>query len=154
MKIRGFTGITTHLLWACNHDYNDRPGQQEWEDIPGSQMNLAPDEMKYAVLLMGHNLGRNLLLLQVSELLLQGGHLVQTLHPPPLTVLVIHLCSHKTHDRLHIASPSTAFLFKHHQLHFHPIKHVTYPPSLVKLSANFQKQPHIRMNLSVTEKYI
>lgn len=35
----------------------------------------------------------NLLLLQVSELLLQSGHLIQTLHPPPLAVLVIHLCS-------------------------------------------------------------
>lgn len=110
-------------------------------------MNLALNlKMKYAVLLLGHNLGRNLLLLQVSELLLQGGHLIQTLHPPPLTVLVIHLCSHKTQDRLDITSLSSAFLLKHHQLHFHPIQYVTYPPSPVKSSANFQKQPHIRMN--------
>lgn len=38
----------------------------------------------------------NLLLLQVGELLLQVGHLIQTLHPSPLTVLIIHLCPHNT----------------------------------------------------------
>lgn len=41
--------------------------------------------------------GGVLLLLEVGELLLQGGHLIQALHPPPLAVLVIHLCARETH---------------------------------------------------------
>lgn len=40
------------------------------------------------------NMSESLLFLQVSELLLQCGHLIQALHPPPLTVFIVHLCSH------------------------------------------------------------
>ncbi len=55
----------------------------------------------------------NLLLLQVSELFLQGGHLIQALHPPPLTVLIIHLCSHQRHDTFNITPTPTVILVNH-----------------------------------------
>ena len=35
---------------------------------------------------------RDVLFFEVGELFLQSGHLIQTLHPSPLAVLVVHLC--------------------------------------------------------------
>lgn len=56
----------------------------------------------------------NSLFLQVRELFLQGGHLIQTLHPPPLTVLIIHLCSYEHMTAFtSITSMSVALVYHH-----------------------------------------
>lgn len=45
-----------------------------------------------------------LLVFEISELFLQVGHFIQTLHPPPLTVLLIHFWNsikNPTHTHTH-----------------------------------------------------
>lgn len=56
----------------------------------------------------------NLLLLQVSELFLQCGHLIQAFHPPPLTVLIIHLCSREDMTDMTLVShqPLLKYIFE------------------------------------------
>lgn len=115
IRIRGFMSITTHLQ------------RQTWtKTVP-------------------HNLGRNLLLLQVGELLLQGGHLIQTLHPPPLTVLVVHLCS-RTHMTDLTSTSAASFLPQNSTLHVRPPW--TNGPRI------FKSNCIIKMNSTVTEKNI
>lgn len=62
-----------------------------------------------------------LLFLQVGKLLLQVGHLIQTLHPPPLAVLIIHLCLHQ-HDKVYITSPVCL-------IHPHTLSHIFTLPA-------------------------